>query len=1595
MAWLRTTGAAFVEFQNCLDSGIVNSEPRLLQFVPLNVSARFDEQSGQHNLNVTVWGNVTGQATEQEYPSPDDPSWSNPNSTFGKIPDVAVDNNKYTTLFADLSVLSYNPYVADPARFCAALVNGNECPLSPSFYANRTDLALLPAFSIAHNMLSTYAFASITATLRIQSGDANGQYYSCVSAAITPDLRATLKDLLCYLPLAILLMVALATVSAAVLSPWGSSDILHWSSNFGRDEDVLRLVTPGFGDCLQHIQFIVLAGSLTLNYPGFFQPVVSRVGWSALMFNESFVTHGHGFQAVVDGVYSYGNSSDYGLHRMSRLIGMTDQKDLWAGMMVWLAVIVLGVAVLTQLAFALRFLYQHFTHEAPQDLRSKNGPFTAGNIVRICMNFFLLPLVSLSFFQLVIAGRGPAYSVALAVIALIAVLLFSARLLFLFIRVRPRSFLFDDLLTLLSYGPLYNTYCDDVATFALVPIFVNFLRGIAIGALAQSGIAQVVLLAVCEIVLILTLNAFRPYPPATSMNIYQTCFSVIRLVTILLSIAFVPSLQVGDSSRGWIGYAILLIHGCVLVFGFFLNAIQTLIEVIARLAGAGAHRDAEGGAARGGLTKVFGMRQLSRRMPRHGHQPRSSMASNAGMLSPVDTEPHLQMAKARSRSISASSTMLLDGNARNLERLSPNLDGVSGGRSTPDASSTISRQTAVRTNRASGGIVGLQKVQSKDPYFRQPRRNTMDAFAPGRISTDLASAEARAGENEAIDDDPAEGASTAARLDRDDFEDVASEVGHKPKKDYAVREVDFYYRVRGPALSSGTRKRKTGPADPTGPVSSATGWFKNLVGGKTKEKHKGFEVVRSTRAPPELFSPTSGLEDMQQEAYHDDPLSPRHERSASTPSPSPIRHRESPEVDDDGDSPFMDDEEPISRVPALPPSLPLIDSVGGIELSTRSGSDGPSRKAGLQVVSHVPPVPRKSSRRNSSLDHGPGSRPRLSTIQGSTSSQRSSVVVGHGGMPFAPLPQASGPLVAADGDGLIPTHSSPLIEFFSAKQHKYAEASNQQSEITGPSGLFSAPQSDMEKFDDGNAGIYGWPNQLTVGAFVLLCSFGYDTGQISGFLEMPNFLQRFGQKNSRGQYYFSDVRSGLIVALLSIGTLIGALLGAPIADKIGRRLSISLWCVVVAAGFVVQISADTAWYQVMIGRFVAGFGVGGLSLMVPMYQAEAAPPWIRGAMIATYQLFVTLGIFLAACFNYGTYEHQRGNSGSWRIVLGLGWVWTLFLGIGILFFPETPRYAYRRGRVQEAKETMMKIYGAPAHHYCIHTELEEIEAKIRADSQVKGNPIQEIVAMFRAPRMGYRIALGVSLQALQQLTGANYFFYYGTTIFNSVGIHNSYVTQMILNGINFGTTFIGLYLVEHYGRRKSLIAGSVWMFICFIVFASVGHFSLDREDPSRTQGAGTALIVFACFFILGFATTWGPMVWAIIAEMFPGRYRAKGMALSTASNWTWNFLIAFFTPFITKAIDFKYGYVFAGCNALAGFVIYFFVMEGQGRTLEELDTMFIEHVPPWKSSKWVPPSAEEISRIRKEAGTDLVVSNEQKLDTAADQAAINHHENIA
>jgi len=365
-------------------------------------------------------------------------------------------------------------------------------------------------------------------------------------------------------------------------------------------------------------------------------------------------------------------------------------------------------------------------------------------------------------------------------------------------------------------------------------------------------------------------------------------------------------------------------------------------------------------------------------------------------------------------------------------------------------------------------------------------------------------------------------------------------------------------------------------------------------------------------------------------------------------------------------------------------------------------------------------------------------------------------------------------------------------------------------------------------------------------------------------------------------------------------------------------------------------------------------------------------------MVSCYQLFITLGILLADAINLGT-KHIDGPA-SWRITMGIGFVWSGIMAGGIWLLPESPRWDYRQGKVEQARKTIANVYGASQNHSAVNNEIREIKAKFDVEQQGGNHPWYEV---FTGPRMAYRVLLGAGLQMFQQLTGANFFFYYGTTIFDSVGISDSFVTATILGAVNFVCTFGGLWVVENVGRRKALIFGGIWMFAMFMVFASVGHFQLQPklDQGGNDKTAGTIMIVFACLFIAGYASTWAPIVWCIVGELYPTRYRAKAMGIATSSNWVstfyhlkpvkpmkpmltttqiWNFLIAFFTRFITNDIDYMYGYVFAACNFAGAFIAYFFLCEHQGRTLEEIDTMYILHVKPWKSSSWTPPENQEL-----------------------------------
>jgi SP family sugar:H+ symporter-like MFS transporter len=311
---------------------------------------------------------------------------------------------------------------------------------------------------------------------------------------------------------------------------------------------------------------------------------------------------------------------------------------------------------------------------------------------------------------------------------------------------------------------------------------------------------------------------------------------------------------------------------------------------------------------------------------------------------------------------------------------------------------------------------------------------------------------------------------------------------------------------------------------------------------------------------------------------------------------------------------------------------------------------------------------------------------------------------------------------------------------------------------------------------------------------------------------MEDYASRFGSLQSDGSYTFSAARQGTIVGLLCVGALIGALIAGKMADTIGRRLSISMFAFFTCVGTIIEISSSKHWVQFAVGRLVTGLSIGALSVVVPMYQSESTPAVIRGVIVSSYQLLITLGIWTAEMVNWGT--ETRASTASWRIPNGLSFAWALVLGAGILFLPESPRFAYSRGRVDEARQTIARLTGLPADSDNVNQQIADIQAKI--DEENENTAELHWTEIFTGPRMLYRTILGIVLQAGQQLTGANFFFYFGTTVFAATGISNSYVTQIILGSVNVFCTIIGLWIIGRFGRRVILMSGAAWMMMCFL-----------------------------------------------------------------------------------------------------------------------------------------------------------------------------------
>ncbi|KAI8449114.1 hypothetical protein BY996DRAFT_6418860 [Phakopsora pachyrhizi] len=363
-----------------------------------------------------------------------------------------------------------------------------------------------------------------------------------------------------------------------------------------------------------------------------------------------------------------------------------------------------------------------------------------------------------------------------------------------------------------------------------------------------------------------------------------------------------------------------------------------------------------------------------------------------------------------------------------------------------------------------------------------------------------------------------------------------------------------------------------------------------------------------------------------------------------------------------------------------------------------------------------------------------------------------------------------------------------------------------------------------------------------------------------------------------------------------------------------------------ATGVALQ-TASTTVPVFSVGRVFAGLGVGLISCLVPMYQSECAPKWIRGAIVSCYQWAITIGLLVAAIVVQLTKDIDNPNS--YRIPIGIQFVWAFILSMGLYFLPESPKYLILKGREQEAKVSLGRLLSLPPHSDFVQKEFEEVNESLQTE---RIHASSSYMDCFRSGPGKYRLRTltGMSIQALQQLSGINFIFYFGTSFFRNSGINNAFLTTIITNVVNVLMTIPGIWLVDKAGRRSLLLIGAAVMCICEFIVAIVGV----KVDTSNIVGQ-RVLIAF------------GPIAWVVTSEIYPLSIRAKAMSMSTASNWAWNFAIGYSTPYLVDTgagkagLQSKVFFIWGAFCALCFLFTFFFIPETKGLSLEQVDQLYM------------------------------------------------------
>ncbi|KAL1605266.1 hypothetical protein SLS60_004812 [Paraconiothyrium brasiliense] len=465
--------------------------------------------------------------------------------------------------------------------------------------------------------------------------------------------------------------------------------------------------------------------------------------------------------------------------------------------------------------------------------------------------------------------------------------------------------------------------------------------------------------------------------------------------------------------------------------------------------------------------------------------------------------------------------------------------------------------------------------------------------------------------------------------------------------------------------------------------------------------------------------------------------------------------------------------------------------------------------------------------------------------------------------------------------------------------------------------------------------MYRFSNIYVLAAFGTIggALFGFDVSSMSAWLDTDQYLEYFNHPNP-------DLQGG-ITASMSGGSFFGAIAAGFLADKLGRKLALQIACTIFVIGCAIVCSSQNVG-QLIAGRLVNGFAIGICSSQVCVYLAELAPSKIRGRIVGIQQWSIEFGILIMYLICYGCIQGISGPA-AFRVAWGVQAIPAIILFFALFFFPESPRWLAGRERWEEVLDILADLHGkGDQNDPIVLAEYEEVREAQRIAAEAHGVGFFELFG----PRIWKRTVAGTSVQMWQQLLMAG--------LSGNTNLYSSAIQYVIF----LVTTGVMLPFIDRIGRRQLLIGGAL---ICMClhystaaVMAAYGQpvdnvFGNENLKLEITGAPGKAVIALSYIFTGIYGLTWAPTGWIYCSEVFPLKYRAKGVGLSAATNWIFNFALAYFLPPSFKNITWKTYIIFGVFCTVMTIHIFFTYPETARKTLEEIDVVFDSKIAPWRT----------------------------------------------